>query len=218
MNALSSVSALRERIDALSLRERVLVLAALLALVVTAWHALFMDRLDLRRRAAQERLVSLARDSGASDTDAASNSMTSALEREHALRRRLDELDAEVGGASGAVVRPGQMAAVVQEVLLRKGGLTLVSMRNLAPVPVVAAPHDASQKPDVPPQGPWVHPLEIVVEGDYAAITAWLEALESLPWKFYWRALELDATRWPRNRLRLELGTMSSSTTWMGNT
>jgi len=218
MNTLSSVAALRERIDALSLRERVLVLAALLALVVTAWQALFMDRLDLRRRAAQERLSSLTSDSGTAETDAASNSMTSALEREHALRRRLDELGAEVAGASGTVVRPGQMAAVVQEVLMRKGGLTLVSMRNLAPVPVVAAPQDAAQKPDVPPQGPWVHPIEIVVEGDYAAITAWLEALEALPWKFYWRALELDAAGWPRNRLRLELGTMSSSTTWMGNT
>ena len=218
MNALSSVSALRERIDALSLRERVLVLAALLALVVTGWQTLFMDRLDLRRRAAQERLTSLASDAGTAESDAASNSMTTALEREHALRRRLDELDAEVGGASGAVVTPGQMAAVVQEVLLRKGGLTLVSMRNLAPVPVVAAPPDAAQKSDVPPRGPWVHPLEIVVEGDYAAVTAWLGALEALPWKFYWRALELDASRWPRNRLRLEVGTMSSSTTWMGNT
>ena len=218
MNALSSVSALRERIDALALRERVLVLAALLVLVVTGWQTLFMDRLDLRRRAAQERLTSLASDAGTAESDAASNSMTTALEREHALRRRLDELNAEVGGASGAVVTPGQMAAVVQEVLLRKGGLTLVSMRNLAPVPVVAAPPDAAQKSDMPPQGPWVHPLEIVVEGDYAAVTAWLDALEALPWKFYWRALELDATRWPRNRLRLEVGTMSSSTTWMGNT
>ena len=107
---------------------------------------------------------------------------------------------------------------MVQEDLLRTGGLTRVSMRNLAPVPVVAAPPDAAPKSDVPPRGPWVHPLEIVVEGDYAAVTAWLEALEALPWKFYWRALELDASRWPRNRLRLEVGTMSSSTTWMGNT
>ena len=88
MNALSSVSALRERIDALALRERVLVLAALLVLVVTGWQALFMDRLDLRRRTAQERLTSLASDAGTAESDAASNSMTTALEREHALRRR----------------------------------------------------------------------------------------------------------------------------------
>jgi len=217
LNARSSLVALRERIDTLSLRERVLVLVALAALVFTAWQTLFMDRLDLRRRAAQERLASLVGDPDAAAADTASASVTEALEREHALRRRLDEINATIGGVSSAIVGPAQMTQVVQEILLRKDGLTLVSMRNLPPVDLAAAPAEASPRTPSSSPGPWVHPFEIVVEGDYPSIVAWLEKIEALPWRFYWRALELDATGWPRNRLRLELGTMSSSKTWMGH-
>ena len=39
---------------------------------------------------------------------------------------------------------------------------------------------------------PFVHPIEIVIDGQYADILDYLEALEALPWKFRWSSLELS--------------------------
>lgn len=209
MNAVAALSRARERIDALSLRERMLVLAAFAALLFTAWQTLLMDPLETRRRQADTRLAAL-RDGGADESDVAANAMTAALERERALRSRLEHLRGEIREASGAVVAPSQMAAVLQEVLSRQQGLTLRSLRKLPPAPVMPAEGDSV------PQPPFMQPIELVVDGDFGGISAYLRDLESLPWGFYWRVLDIDAATWPRNRARIEIGTLSASTAWMG--
>lgn len=209
MNPVAALSQARERIDALSLRERMLVLAALTALLFTAWQTLLMDPLEARRRQADTRLAAL-RDPGSDEGDVAANAMTAAFERERALRARLEHLRGEIRESSGAVVAPSQMTAVLQEVLSRQRGLTLHSLRKLPPQPVIPVEGDAA------PQPPFVQPLELVVDGDFASISAYLRDLEALPWGFYWRALDIDASAWPRNRARIEIGTLSASTAWMG--
>ena len=54
-----------------------------------------------------------------------------------------------------------------------------------------------------------------MLEGRYLDVLAYLEALEALPWHFYWRRLELTATSYPTNRVRVELGTVSMGSEWI---
>ena len=54
-----------------------------------------------------------------------------------------------------------------------------------------------------------------MLEGRYLDVLAYLEALEALPWRFYWRRLELTTTRYPLNRVRVELGTVSMGREWI---
>jgi MSHA biogenesis protein MshJ len=61
-----------------------------------------------------------------------------------------------------------------------------------------------------------VHSIEIVIDGQYADILAYLEALEALPYKFRWSTLDLSTAGYPRNRVRIELSTLSLDSTWLG--
>jgi MSHA biogenesis protein MshJ len=61
-----------------------------------------------------------------------------------------------------------------------------------------------------------MHPVEIVVEGAYLDVLEYLRALESLEWRFYWKVLELKTTRYPINRVRIELSTLSMDKEWIG--
>ena len=63
---------------------------------------------------------------------------------------------------------------------------------------------------------PYVHAIEIVIDGQYADILDYLQALEALPWKFRWNSLDLSTTGYPRNRVRIELSTLSLDSTWLG--
>jgi MSHA biogenesis protein MshJ len=225
-SARARLTALAERVDRLSLRERGLVFGAAVVVGYVAWQSLVMDPLAARATAAQTRIADAsarALQTGAAATDP----RLEALERRRAMSDRLAALDRELGGAAGGFVPPDRMIDLLRDVLAQQHGLTLVSLRNL-PVESLAAPvADPGTAPAgapadgaVPPlpagtPGPFLHPVELVVEGDYAAVVAYLQALERLPLKVQWRRLDLAAGEYPTNRVRIELATLGLGREWI---
>ena len=103
------------------------------------------------------------------------------------------------------------MIEVLHDMLGRQSRLALVSIRNL-PVTGLIPPLEEG----APPQPPYVHAIEIVIDGEYADVLEYLAALEALPWKFRWTSLDLSTAGYPRNRVRIELSTLSLDSTWLG--
>src|SRR5258705_398727 len=76
----------------------------------------------------------------------------------------------------------------------------------------VTPPVDESKKaagkdepPPIAKSGPYVHSLELIVEGNYLDVLRYLQTVEGLPWRFYWQVLELKTTEYPTNRVRIRL-------------
>jgi MSHA biogenesis protein MshJ len=69
--------------------------------------------------------------------------------------------------------------------------------------------------PSASDRGPFLHPVEIVVEGDYASLVAYLRALESLQYRIHWQQLDLTAGDYPVNRVRIVIGALSLSRDWI---
>jgi len=63
--------------------------------------------------------------------------------------------------------------------------------------------------------GPYLHPVELVIEGSYGDILDYLRALEALHWQIYWERLELQALDYPANRVRIVVGALSLSRDWI---
>ncbi len=221
------LSALAERIDALSLRERGIIFAAAIALVYVAWQLLLMDPLDRRARAAQARLAEFHAQLAAIerlDRVDQSDPTVVAANRNRALRSRVAELDAQLRTLASDYVAPDRVADMLREMLDRQHGLRLISLRNLPVESLSRAPQAQTQAatpaatadaaPDLDP-GPYLHPVEIVVEGDYAGIEAYLGSLEQLPWRLQWRRLDLASAAYPTNRARLIVGALSLSRDWI---
>jgi MSHA biogenesis protein MshJ len=214
MSAPGLLSRLAERIDHSTLRERVLVFAVGLVILCTAWQTLLMDRLGLHERSAHEALAGLEHNSAnlaasvpALDPD--TNPTLRALQREQALRSALSAAERDLGQASQGFVDPARMPEVVRAVLSQQSGLVLVSLKSL-PVETVLPVAAGAE-----PRGPYVHPLEIVVDGSYPQIVAYLHSLESLPWRLSWRRVELETRDYPLNRARIEIATLSLSREWL---
>jgi MSHA biogenesis protein MshJ len=204
------------RFDRLSLRERLLIFGALLAAVVTMWQAQFMEPLNVREKGRTQELVelqeSVARMSRATQavasTDPASVAMKRLQEREKALAAINQNLVAESAG----LIPPAQMVQVIHDVLKHQQGLRLVSLKNLPVTPLGSSGSAAGAAPT----GPYLHPVELVVEGRYLDVVTYLRALEGLPWRFYWRVLQLETKTYPLNRVRIELSTVSLDKEWIG--
>ena len=228
---LQRLAPLVERVNGLSLRERVLVFGAGVALVIVAWQVLLMDPLSARLKSAEQRL---SETSGRTELLAAGGMQgdprLAGLARQRALRERLAALDAQLQGASGGYVPPQKMVELLQQLLASQRALKLVRLRNLpvesllpavgnaaAPGPATLAASGVAPDPAATPaaSGPFIHPVEVVVEGDYLAIVAYLRVLEKLPWRVQWRRLDLEVGEYPQNRVRIEIGTVSLAREWL---
>lgn len=206
---------LQDKVDALTLRERLLVLITALVLIVALWQSLLMqplakraiqtraelteleDRITVANRSLEDQVLQLAGGSGEQRSRVAS------------LRKRIDEINATLGNHAAELIDPPEMARVLESVLKEQSRLTLVRIRNSDPE-LLSASEDASEVTF------YRHGLEIEVEGSYIACLEYLNAIEELPWRLYWQVLEIDVIDYPLNRIRIEVSTLSLDEEWIG--
>ena len=217
------MSALVTKYESLSLRERAFVVLAMLALLIAGWDTYLMDPLRRARTGMQSELDS-ASASGVTTTSAdVSDPRQQSIKRAGELQTQLNLLDAQLKNTARGFVSADRMIEVLHDVLDRQGRLELVSIRNLpvtSLVPAAEAATGADGAPAAPAstglQPPYVHSIELVVDGQYSDVLDYLGQLEALPWKFRWTSLDLSTAGYPRNRVRIELSTLSLDSTWLG--
>lgn len=197
--------------EAMTLRERVIVVLALLGLLIACWDSLLMEPVRRSQIELQAQLANASASGvmpqGADSSDPRQVSMVRAGE----LQTQLQSINAQLASTASGFVSSQRMIELLHDVLDAQGRLELVSIRNL---PVMALIPAAEAGAEVRP--PYVHSIEIVIDGEFADILDYLNALEALPWKFRWNALDLSTVGYPRNRVRLELSTLSLDSTWLG--
>ena len=205
------MSALAKKYESFSLRERAMVVLALLALVISLWDTYLMDPLR-RARVGLEAELANANSFGmtASSADVSDPRQVS-IKRAGELQTQLATLDGQLKNTARGFVSADRMIEVLHDVLDRQGRLDLVSIRNL-PVTSLVPPAQVGDAP----QPPYVHSIELVVDGQYSDVLDYLGQLEALPWKFRWTSLDLSTAGYPRNRVRIELSTLSLDSTWLG--
>lgn len=208
-----------ERIDALTLRERVIIFAAGVALVYIAWQTLVMDPLAARSKMAEQQLSDARKQMALLDevgTASSEDPAVAAALRNRALTQRLGDLDAQLKSMAQGYVAPERMSDMLRELLIGQHGLALVSLANL-PVQSLSKPAPAGSDAEIAAddRGPFLHPVDMVVEGDYASVIAYLRSLEAMPWRIHWIKVELTAGDYPRNRVHIVIGALSLSRFWM---
>ena len=228
-----------QRFDALTVRERAMISAALLvALLALAYTLMIEPELIKHRRMsttmqqkqaelkAFEAQVTALIASRAHDPDRAER------ERLAKLNRELAELEARVADEERRFTAPSQMRTVIGGLLARSRGVSLVEMKTLAPTtiaesraaaakpapgvkPPAAAKPPAAGKPQPSERLIYRHGLELTLTGSYLDLLAYVRDLEQLPTQLYWASLELDAADYPKVATKLTVYTLSLDRAWL---
>jgi MSHA biogenesis protein MshJ len=206
MKSGNALAALGKRFDRLSLRERVLTAAATLTVLIAVFQVLVLQRLELQRKQLTQQLADIV----AAGNDTADGDAGATLQRTIALAGQLKQVTARLDSQSAGLIPPQRMTQVIHDVLSRQQGVTLISLRSDPPRELALA-----DGPGAASKGPYVHSVVLVMQGQYLDVLAYLQALEGLPWHFYWQSLELDATHYPVTRVTVRLGTVSMSHDWI---
>jgi MSHA biogenesis protein MshJ len=215
---------LAKKYESMSLRERAMVALAILGAGIFLWDSLLMQPLSQQRAAIDAELSTASASGFEAQSADLSDPRQVNLQRAAQLQTQMQALDARIADTASGFVSSQRMIELLNDVLDRQGRLELVSIRNLPVVSLVPppkadenAPAPAEPVADAGPgQPPYVHAIEIVIDGQYGDILEYLEALEALPWKFRWSTLDLNTQGYPRNRVVIVLSTLSLDSTWLG--
>ena len=200
-----------DRIDALELRERVLLLAATVAILFLSVDSVGLQPTLKAQQVTEERISELEMKLGALRQQAMllsyktdEDTLAARYQSRDTLAAELAALDARLGDQLGALVEPAQAAELLEQMLTRHRGLRITSLRASAePLEAVAGNADQAGKLGR-------YQLDLVLEGGYLDLMRYLEALESMPWKFFWQMVDFRVNDYPRAVSRLQLYTLGA--------
>jgi MSHA biogenesis protein MshJ len=143
-------------------------------------------------------------------------------------RQRTSQGAQALADTQAGLIGPDRMAALLEQMLPRQGGLKVVGLTTLAPQDARTPMGVRSSTPAVPAAASsaaptatdgaplYRHGVEIVVEGGYGELMSWLSTLETLPGpRLLWGGVKLNVEQHPTVRLSLTVYTLSLDRTWL---
>ncbi len=201
---------LADPIDALALRERVLLLVAAIAVLFFSLDTLALQPTLRSQQAATERITEFDNRLGAlrqrasllqyrSDADP----LQARHAQRHALKQTLTALDARIENQLGVLAGSTRTTEVLEQVLTGHRGLKLMSLdagtRAFGGQKIKAGDKTGLSR----------YRIELVLDGSYTDVLAYLKQIESLPWTFYWQKIDFQHSEHSRATTRLQLYTLS---------
>jgi len=220
---------LAARYDALQLRERWLVAAAVLGGIVLIGSSVFVEPALTRSRLAERSLSEqnaqlnaiqtqvVVLQSPAQDPDVAARAELAQL------KKQLSELAGRLAVMENSLVPPQRMAGLLEDVIGRKTGLRLLSLKTLPVAPLLdkkpasdeSTATKSAEKLAAASSGLFKHGVEIKLEGSYQELSAYLERLEAAKLKLLWSSVSLSADKHPKLVLTLTVFTLSLDRAWL---
>ncbi len=224
-----------EKIDSLSLRERAIVFIGVIAVLFTLWDSMLLTPMEVEQKKLvanlttknAERLILINRfqelmKSSKEDPNTAN------IAKLKTLRSRLIDVQADLETSTDSLVSPKDMPKILETVLHKTGGLTLINLKSLGVTPIVA--RDEAETKKTPESknnddkkltaenvdNAYKHGLRIEISGDYLTTINYLKSLEQLEWGFFWDNFKLTVKEYPESNVAIEIFTLSLDQEWIG--
>jgi MSHA biogenesis protein MshJ len=216
------------RLDALKAQERALILVASLLVLYVLWDQMLVQPLAARRiqlgtelEVKRQEIATLgeqnrlAIERSRQDPDAANR------RKLEAYREQIAGLDAQLAEMTDNLIPADQMAKVIETVLARSAGLTILGVHGLGASSILEvqepSPPVAGASPSAPgPGAAFKHGVQISFAGSYLDALAYLRALEALPYAFFWDTIDFEVVDYPRATTSIVVYTLSLDSRWMG--
>ncbi len=222
------------KVDGMTLRERLLLLAVAAVVLHMGWSLLFWQPLLAQEKRLKNQLASVHEENQQVEQKLVELGQKLGINYNADTELKLDDLmremaalEARSSDLAALLVAPEQMAQLLEQLLLDKDGLRLVRLENsVAGATAMVTVEERSsleQQGDSSEEalpavssGVYRHGFMLELEGEFFSILGYLQDLEALPQRFFWDAVEYDVDEYPRARVRIRLHTLSLSEGWVG--
>ncbi|MFB2726648.1 MSHA biogenesis protein MshJ [Shewanella mangrovisoli] len=199
---------LAQKFDALSQRERGLIALAVLVLVAMSAY-MPIESLWKQQYSTAQQVKALEQENKISMQQIDLYQQRLAMDPNQDYRQRLNllqqknqEIDAQLNEQMVDMVPADYMPELLGNLLGQVQGIKLLKFTSVTPVPLLAVGEE--KKLNL-----YSHGIRMSLEGDYFSVLRFVEAVEAMPDKLYWKRLDYKVADYPKGKIDIELYTLS---------
>jgi MSHA biogenesis protein MshJ len=212
---------LSTKIDSMTLRERCILFVGAAGSIIFLMFYLFLNPTYARQKALLTSMAQQRDVLAGVEAEIAQTMLAHTIDPDAADRARFERLKTESQQLSSSLmamqqgmVPPERMSGLLEQILRAHGGLRLASLRTLPdeqPAAAAAKPGDAAP----PPRLLHRHGVQIVLQGSYPDMVAYMAALEAMQGKIFWGSAAMKVDTYPNATLTLDVYTISLEKKWL---
>lgn len=214
-------------LHSLSLRERVLFLLIVCALIFFIGDALLLSRYDKPLKTLKKQQADIVLEQRTIDTQIklstiklaeAKSLHTQAKQAVADTESLLQQRTLQIENKLNKLVPPTQITELLRNILASDDGLKVLSVKN-EPVKDITINIAASDNPansDSEETLLYEHAATIKLFGSYQQLYDYLTALENTGWELFWDTLHYKVVNYPNAEITLRVMTVSTDKHWIG--
>lgn len=205
-------------IDALSLRERLLILVTVSVALIFLWWNFYAQQVLAQTDTIVQKNEIL--ENQIQTTELALKAIQQQMQqgvfareegRHQRLQAEFEKVNQALEEKTLRLVEPDQMFELMQQLVYRKSGLQLIELKRKS---VSSVFEQATPDPDQPQI--YRHTLLARFVGDFKSALAYIEGLQQQRSRLLWDKVSLKTKEYPKVQLDIELSTLSDSQHWVG--
>ncbi len=212
------LSILQMKVDALALRERVLIFLTGAALLFLVWDLLMFSPQESTREGLNQQLLVLQQKIDAQAQEAKTLARLVTTGSDFGKMQQLAELESEsatldntVSMLKMALISADDLLSVLEDVLQHSNKLTIKHIEALSPREIKL--NLVNNSGEAATTGIMSHTVVLTLEGSYFDLLSYLKGLEELPWSLYWDSLNYRVSRYPFGIIELKVSTLTMEDT-----
>ncbi len=210
------------KIDAMTLRERCILFGATAGVLIYMVFFFYLNP-SYAKQKLMLKTMSQQRDMIAGvEAEISQTMLAHTMDPDAAERARLATIQAQAKTLSDALmalqqgmVPPERMTGLLEQILRAHPSLRLTSLQTLPENAAVAAPVKAGEAAAAPPELLHRHSVELVLEGSYPDMVAYMAALEGMQGQIFWGSAAMKVDKHPTATLTLVVYTISLDKKWL---
>lgn len=215
--------ALSEKVDEITLRERVLIGIVGIVMLVAVGKYLVSEPMKNKQKAIQKVTAGI-RQNITSVTEQMNNILSahqddsgeSVFEKQKRFKAELELLDGELTGSASSMIKPDAMLQAMKELLEQQGTLKVIGFKNFPPESLIQATSVQDDDGEAKPAATlfkdiFINRMILVFEGGFFDTLSYIKSLEKLDWQFFWDDLRYEVDEFPKAKVTLKLHTLSSA-------
>jgi MSHA biogenesis protein MshJ len=217
------IQTLFEKFDALNERERFSILFLLVIAIVVFFAEFFILPLTQKYESINKNIVSVENKTKQLQSQLLllknkkkneAGPREKQLQKISLLNEQITNLNLRLKENMRGLIEPKEMAKILESVLNKSIGLKLQSIESQASIPLTPFDNEKGEKKEN--FGIYQHGMKMTLTGSYLATLKYLEALDDLPWKFYWDVLDINVDKYPISTINISVHTLSFHKDWIG--
>lgn len=129
------------------------------------------------------------------------------------LRQRIMRVDDDLREQTVDLIPAEEMPLVLESILERSLSLQIkiIAVDSIAPIRMMNIDSSVGEKVNL-----FQHGVALNLEGSYMDVLQYLEEIENLEWRFYWKSFDYKVEDYPAGKAKIELYTLSTSQVFIG--